>query len=93
MRETVTQLPIHRIAAHAAPSRVPVSLEVDSGTVRRGDQLVIGGQSFTVADLITLAPGRKRLHFTSGETLTMGPATVLWAARLIDPRLPHRRYR
>ncbi|MDT0342459.1 hypothetical protein [Streptomyces litchfieldiae] len=85
--------PVHRIAAHRAPSRVPVSLEVDSGTVRRGDQLMIGGASFTVSDMVTLAPGRKRLHFATGEILTMGPTTVLWAARLIDPRLAHRRYR
>ncbi|ONK14056.1 hypothetical protein STBA_48350 [Streptomyces sp. MP131-18] len=48
---------------------------------------MIGGQSFTVHDLTTVQRGGKRLHFASGETFTMQRTTVLWAARLVDPRL------
>ncbi|MDT0445591.1 hypothetical protein [Streptomyces johnsoniae] len=66
---------------------VRVAIEVDAATVRRGDQLMIGGQSFTVHDLTTVQRGGKRLHFASGETFTMQRTTVLWAARLVDPRL------
>ncbi|MDT0343975.1 hypothetical protein [Streptomyces litchfieldiae] len=66
---------------------VLVSVEVDARTVQRGDQLMIGGQQFTVSDMTALGPGRKRLAFTTGEIFTMNPTTVLWAARRIDPRL------
>ncbi|MDT0342439.1 hypothetical protein RM590_07340 [Streptomyces sp. DSM 44938] len=68
-----------------------MSVEVGAGTVLRGDQVMVGGQEFTVADMITLAPGRKRLHFATGETLTIAPSTVLWATRRMDTRLRRRR--
>ncbi|MDT0343053.1 hypothetical protein [Streptomyces litchfieldiae] len=54
---------------------------------------MIGGQPFTVLDMTTLAGGAKRLAFASGETFTMRPTTVLWAARRFDPRLSRRRFR
>ncbi|WP_049572731.1 hypothetical protein [Streptomyces sp. SBT349] len=65
---------------------VLVSVEVDAGTVRLGDQLVIGGQVFTVRDMMVLPHGRKRLDFGSGESFTLRGTTVLWAARRVDPR-------
>ncbi len=70
---------------------VLVSVEIDSRTVRVGDQLMIGGQPFAVRNTTTLAAGRKKVDFTSGESLIMLPTTVLWAARRIDPRLARRR--
>ncbi|MGK5532885.1 hypothetical protein [Streptomyces sp. URMC 129] len=60
---------------------VMVTVEVDASTVRRGDQLMIGGQVFTVSDMIALAQGAKRLEFTTGESFTMRPTTVLWITR------------
>ncbi|MDT0341736.1 hypothetical protein [Streptomyces litchfieldiae] len=82
----MTPHPARRIAA---PPTAPVlvSIGVDARTVRRGDQLMIGGQAFTVSDMTALGPGRKRLRFATGEILTMNATTVLWAARRIDPRL------
>ncbi|UCM90989.1 hypothetical protein [Streptomyces marincola] len=72
------------------PVGVQIAVEVDARTVRRGDQLMIGGQCFTVGDMTALGPGRKRLLFTTGETFTLHARTVLWAARLVDPRLRRR---
>ncbi|ARQ69697.1 hypothetical protein [Streptomyces marincola] len=69
---------------------VLVAVEIDAMTVRRGDQIMIGGQAFTVRDMTAIGLGRKRLEFASGETLVMGRTTVLWAARRVSPRL--RRY-
>ncbi|ARQ70895.1 hypothetical protein [Streptomyces marincola] len=66
---------------------VLVSVEVDAHTVRRGDQIMVGGQAFTVSDMTALASGRKRLTFDSGETFVLHRTTVLWAARRVDPRL------
>ncbi|MDT0342783.1 hypothetical protein [Streptomyces litchfieldiae] len=74
-------------AARIRRPGVLVSLEVDAGTVQRGDQLMIGGQAFTVQDMTTIARGAKRLEFATGESFTMRPTTILWAARRIDPRL------
>ncbi len=70
---------------------VQVAVEVNAATVRRGDQLMIGGQVFTISDLTSMQRGAKRLHFASGETLTLQPATILWAARRTDPRRGARR--
>ncbi|WP_159000912.1 hypothetical protein [Streptomyces sp. SBT349] len=56
-------------------------MEIDTRTVRVGDQIMIGAQPFTVRNTVTLAAGRKRLDFTDGESFTMLPNTVLWAAR------------
>ncbi|MDT0441700.1 hypothetical protein [Streptomyces johnsoniae] len=70
---------------------VQVAVEVNAATVRRGDQLMIGGQVYTISDLTSMQRGVKRLHFTSGETFTLHPATVLWAARRTDPRRAARR--
>ncbi|WP_326597705.1 hypothetical protein [Streptomyces sp. NBC_01803] len=66
---------------------VIVTVEVDASTVQRGDQLMVGGYLFTVSDMITLAQGAKRLEFTTGESFTMRPPTILWATR----RSPARR--
>ncbi|ONK10165.1 hypothetical protein [Streptomyces sp. MP131-18] len=82
----MTPQPVHRIATPPT-ARVLVSVEVDARTVKRGDQLMIGGQPFTIRDMTALGPGRKRLTFITGEILTMNATTVLWAARLVDPRL------
>ncbi|MDT0346874.1 hypothetical protein [Streptomyces litchfieldiae] len=81
------------MTAHLIPSHQHyafVGVEVDAGTVRRGDQVMVGGQAFTVADMTTLPRGGKRLHFATGETLTMRRTTVLWATRRYDPRLRRR---
>ncbi|WP_063784133.1 hypothetical protein [Streptomyces sp. SBT349] len=72
---------------------VVVSVEIDAGTVRRGDQLMVGGQAFTVQDMTALAGGGKRLHFGGGDSLTMTRTTVLWAARVVDPRAMGRGFR
>ncbi|RBM07330.1 hypothetical protein [Streptomyces sp. PT12] len=61
-----------------------VAIEVTAATVKRGDQLTIGGSAFTVCDMSALASGGKLLHFTSGETFHMGCFTVLWASRHIS---------
>ncbi len=66
---------------------VLVSVEVDARSVQRGDQLIIGGQAFTVSNMTATGPGRKRLEFSTGEMFMMNPYTVLWATRRIDPRL------
>ncbi|MDT0343218.1 hypothetical protein [Streptomyces litchfieldiae] len=65
---------------------VLISIEIDAATVRRGDQLTIGGQIFTVADMTALPRNGKRLHFTTGDSLTLRPTTILWAARRVNPR-------
>ncbi|UCM91022.1 hypothetical protein [Streptomyces marincola] len=70
---------------------VLVSVEIDATTVAVGDQVMIGGQGFTVHDMAAAGSGRKRLLFTTGETFTMQRTTVLWAARRVDPRVGSRR--
>ncbi|ONK13560.1 hypothetical protein [Streptomyces sp. MP131-18] len=64
---------------------VLVAVEIDARSVLRGDQVMVGGQAFTVSDMVTV-PGGKRLEFVSGETLTLRAHTVLWASRRITPR-------
>ncbi len=71
---------------------VLVAVEVDAATIARGDQLMIAGQVFTVADLTAMQGGAKRLVFASGESFVMTRATVLWAARRTDPRLARGRH-
>ncbi|RKN55071.1 hypothetical protein D7231_34845, partial [Streptomyces klenkii] len=61
-------------------------LVVDAGSVRCGDQLLVGGQALTVVDMAALPRGGRRLTFGTGETFTMGPATVVWATRTIPVR-------
>ncbi|MDT0342073.1 hypothetical protein [Streptomyces litchfieldiae] len=78
---------------NVTPGSVVLSVEIDAGTVQRGDQVMIGGQQFTVRDMHTLASSRKRLEFATGETFTMAPTTILWAARRVPPRLLLRRRR
>ncbi|WP_077061028.1 hypothetical protein [Streptomyces sp. MP131-18] len=63
-----------------------VAVEIDAHSVRRGDQLMIGGQTFTICDMTALPRNAKRLHFTGGETMTLTRTTTLWAARRTDPR-------
>ncbi|MDT0446663.1 hypothetical protein [Streptomyces johnsoniae] len=65
---------------------VLVSVEVDAATIARGDQIMIGGQTFTVTDMTALRGGAKRVVFTGGESLVMTRFTVLWAARRHNPR-------
>ncbi|MGK5534366.1 hypothetical protein [Streptomyces sp. URMC 129] len=64
---------------------VIVSVEVDATTVRRGDQLMVGGAVFTVQDMTTVPQGGKRLDFTTGESLVLRATTVLWVARRVRP--------
>ncbi len=71
----------------ARETGVLVSVEVDARTVQRGDQIMMGGQVFTVLDMAAMRGGARRLQFTSGESLIMLRTTVLWAARRVDPRL------
>ncbi|ARQ68990.1 hypothetical protein [Streptomyces marincola] len=71
---------------------VLVAVEIDAGTVRVGDQVMIGGQPFVVRNMTAMGSGHKRLVFGTGETFVMGPATVLWAARRHDPRIPRGRF-
>ncbi|MDT0307659.1 hypothetical protein RM780_11880 [Streptomyces sp. DSM 44917] len=61
---------------------------VDPVTVRCGDQILVGGQVFTVRDMRALPRGGKRLDFHDGTSFTMRPTTVLWASR---PRRLRRR--
>ncbi|MDT0443355.1 hypothetical protein [Streptomyces johnsoniae] len=73
------------------PVGVVVSVEIDVATVRRGDQVMVGGQAFVVSDMVNVAAGGKRLCFRGGESFTMCRTTVLWAARRVNPRrLPSR---
>ncbi|MDT0310033.1 hypothetical protein RM780_24205 [Streptomyces sp. DSM 44917] len=67
----------------AAAVAVPVT--VDAKTVRCGDQILVGGQLFTVRDMVALPRGGRRLEFTSGEHFALRAETVLWATRLIRP--------
>ncbi|ONK11022.1 hypothetical protein [Streptomyces sp. MP131-18] len=65
---------------------VLVSVEVDAATIARGDQIMIGGHTFTVTDMTAMRGGAKRLVFSSGESFVMTRTTVLWAARRHTPR-------
>ncbi|MGK5533315.1 hypothetical protein [Streptomyces sp. URMC 129] len=66
---------------------VLITVEIDTNTVRRGDQLLLGGHVFTVRDLTALPSGSRRLDFTTGETFIMSRTTVLWATRRVRPHL------
>ncbi|MDT0305520.1 hypothetical protein RM780_00880 [Streptomyces sp. DSM 44917] len=65
--------------------RVAIGVTVDARTVRLGDQLLLAGQAFTVADMTALFRGGRRLEFTTGETFTMKAHTVLYATRTVRP--------
>ncbi|MDT0310521.1 hypothetical protein RM780_26765 [Streptomyces sp. DSM 44917] len=54
---------------------------VDASTVRLGDQILVGGQCYTVTDMTALPRGGRRLEFNGGESFTMRATTVLWATR------------
>ncbi|MGK5530138.1 hypothetical protein [Streptomyces sp. URMC 129] len=75
------------MTAVSAGAGVMVTVEVDASTIRRGDQLLVGGQAFTVQDMSALPQGGKRVQFATGEILTLRPTTVLWATRR---QTPHR---
>ncbi|MDT0308371.1 hypothetical protein RM780_15580 [Streptomyces sp. DSM 44917] len=60
---------------------VHVPVTVDATTIRLGDQLLVGGQSLTVTDLVALPQGAKRVRFASGETLTLQRTSVFYATR------------
>ncbi|WP_049575088.1 hypothetical protein [Streptomyces sp. SBT349] len=79
------------MTAHA-PGTVAVPLEVDVYSVRRGDEVMIGAQPFTVQDMFALANGRRRLEFTGGEAFTMNRTTVLWITRRVSPARRRRAY-
>ncbi|MEU0689971.1 hypothetical protein [Streptomyces uncialis] len=59
------------------------NVEITSASVRRGDVIQIGGQPCRVADLFQLPSGAKRLHFETGELLTMHARTRLVALRML----------
>ncbi|RKN04760.1 hypothetical protein D7319_27440 [Streptomyces radicis] len=61
-----------------------VAIEITAATIKIGDQLVVGGQPYTVCDMSALASGGKLLHFAGGESFHMGCFTVLWASRHIS---------
>ncbi|MDT0341526.1 hypothetical protein [Streptomyces litchfieldiae] len=61
-------------------------VEINADTVRRGDQLMIGGQAFTVQDMTAIRGGAKRLEFTSGDSFILRRTTVLWASRRMAPQ-------
>ncbi|ONK15369.1 hypothetical protein [Streptomyces sp. MP131-18] len=71
---------------------VLVSVEVDAATIARGDQIMIGGHTFTVTDMTAMRGGAKRLVFSSGESLVINRTTTLWAARRTNPRLLRRHH-
>lgn len=58
-------------------------VEITSASVQRGDVIQIGGQLCRVTDLLQLPGGAKRLHFESGELLTMHSRTRLVALRTL----------
>lgn len=58
-----------------------LALTVASVTVLPGDMILIGGETFTVQDMVTLPHRAKRLRFETGETLTMNYRTRLTAFR------------
>ncbi|MFJ3697551.1 hypothetical protein ACIPW9_26145 [Streptomyces sp. NPDC090052] len=57
-------------------------VEVTSTSVMRGDVIQIGGTPCRVTDLFQLPGGLKRLHFESGELLTIHTHTRLIALRV-----------
>jgi tartrate dehydratase beta subunit/fumarate hydratase class I family protein len=65
--------------------RIAIGITVDTRTIRVGDQLLFGGQAFTVRDMTALPHGGRRLDFTSGESFTMRARTVLYATRAVRP--------
>ncbi|MGW6574235.1 hypothetical protein ACWGAN_18975 [Streptomyces sp. NPDC054945] len=50
--------------------------------MQRGDVIQIGGQPYRVVNLTQLPGGAKRLHFESGELLTMHARSRLVALRM-----------
>ncbi|MDT0306292.1 hypothetical protein RM780_04855 [Streptomyces sp. DSM 44917] len=65
--------------------RIAIGVTVDPLTIRVGDQLLLAGQAFTVADMTATPRGGRRLEFTSGESFTMRAHTVHYATRTIRP--------
>ncbi|MDT0307282.1 hypothetical protein RM780_09935 [Streptomyces sp. DSM 44917] len=58
---------------------------IDPTSVRIGDQLLIGGQVFTIRNMTALPYGSRRLDFHDGTSFTMRRHTVLWAVRRRAP--------
>ncbi|MDT0310676.1 hypothetical protein RM780_27595 [Streptomyces sp. DSM 44917] len=67
-------------------SGMHVPVTVDATSVRVGDQLLVGGQVFTVRDMTALPRGGRRLDFHDGTSYTMRRATVLYVTRLVAVR-------
>ncbi|MDT0306341.1 hypothetical protein RM780_05120 [Streptomyces sp. DSM 44917] len=65
---------------------IAVPVLVDTKSVRRGDQLLVGGQAFTVVDILGQPRGGKRLDLGDGVQLVIQPNTVLYATRTVRPR-------
>ncbi len=70
------------------PAGVMSPVEIDATTARRGEQLLIGGQVFTIHTMTALRNGGKLLTFTTGEWLTLRLTNTLWATRRVSPRIP-----
>ncbi|MDT0305873.1 hypothetical protein RM780_02705 [Streptomyces sp. DSM 44917] len=64
---------------------IAVPVVVDAKSVRRGDQLLVGGQAFTVIDILGQPRGGKRLDLGDGVQLVIQPNTVLYATRTVRP--------
>ncbi|MDT0308006.1 hypothetical protein RM780_13670 [Streptomyces sp. DSM 44917] len=67
---------------------VVISGTVDAATVRRGDQVLVGGAVWTVHDIAGAPGGCRWLEFESGERMLMRPHTVFYATRSTRPRPP-----
>ncbi|MGP4115266.1 hypothetical protein ACTWP5_30765 [Streptomyces sp. 4N509B] len=67
--------------------RIPArgGLTVSRDTVRAGDRVAIGGETFTVQHVTRYAAGGARLVFTTGEHLVLRPWTRLDVTRPVAP--------
>ncbi|MDT0309076.1 hypothetical protein RM780_19225 [Streptomyces sp. DSM 44917] len=63
------------------PVAVVVSLTVDARSVRRGDEVMVGGVPWRVRDIVGAPAGCKWLEFESGERMLMRPYTAFYASR------------
>ncbi|WP_229902318.1 hypothetical protein [Streptomyces zaomyceticus] len=70
------------MSAWVPSSAMAASIEITAATVQRGDVIQIGGQPCRVADLFHMPGGAKRLHFESGELLTLHARSRLIALRM-----------
>jgi len=65
------------------------AVEINAHTVRRADIIAVGGQYLQVVDIVRLHGDARRLHFHSGETLTIHARTSLLALRAPATPRPH----